>query len=479
MRSAPRLRTLLLLRLLPVLLAAMLVSGALSYFGAKYYVNQAFDRVLVDTLNGISSRILIKDGRLIFDFPEAAQKIFEWDIDDAAYFRIESRKTGHIAGQTDLELTLPPITAQAKTTSVRDSAYRQRPIRVAMTTVTPPGVDDQIRVVVAETTISRDIMTREIALTVLIAQLVLIGLAILVVWVTMRRAIEPISEAARDLEQRTHHSQEPLDDTQIPEEIRPLTSALNALLERLHQALALQRQFVADAAHQLRTPLTALRLHLENAQIAKDKADIQPMLTQVQIAADRAIRVAQQLLTLAESEERLLRGDRDTFNLSALLNEMKDLWAPQAAKHSIQIALGQPDTTATASHEIWLSSNRDLIVQVLDNLIDNALRYCPSGSTILIWAGRDTESGVQIVVEDDGPGIPESERALVIRRFYRGDQSPKPSQQSQGPGSGLGLAIAHEIMIRLGGTLKIATPSNHRGLSVRLLFPEHQLSTAA
>ena len=473
MRSAPSLRSLLLLRLLPILLGAMLISGALSYFGAKYYVNQAFDRVLVDTLNGISSRILIKDRRLVFDFPEAAQKIFEWDIDDAAYFRIESRKSGHIAGQTDLELTLPAISSQATATTMRDSTYRQRKIRVAMTTVTPAGLDDQIRVVVAETTISRDVMTREIALTVLIAQLVLIGLAVLVVWVTMRRAITPISQAAQDLEQRTQHTQEPLDDSQIPEEIRPLTSALNALLSRLHQALALQRQFVADAAHQLRTPLTALRLHLENARLAKDKADIQPMLAQVQIAASRAIRVAQQLLTLAESEERLLRGDKDTFNVSVLLIEMKNLWEPQILKNGMQILIDSRHTDALPGQDIWLSSSRDLVVQILDNLIDNALRYCPSGSTIKLSAEQLSDTSIQIVVEDNGPGIPESERAMVIRRFYRGDQSPNNAQQAQSPGSGLGLAIAHEIMMRLGGKLQITTASSGQGTRIVLTCSHH------
>ena len=121
MTTAPSLLSSLLKRLLPVMLAAMLISGGLSYVGAQYYVNQVFDRVLIDTLNGISSRILIKDQRIVFDFPEAAQKIFEWDIDDAAYFRIESLKKGHVAGQTDLEPSLGPISAQPSLTVVKDS----------------------------------------------------------------------------------------------------------------------------------------------------------------------------------------------------------------------------------------------------------------------------------------------------------------------------------------------------------------------
>lgn len=465
MTAAPSLLASLLWRLLPVMLAAMLISGGLSYVGAQYYVNQVFDRVLIDTLDGISSRILIKDQRIVFDFPEAAQKIFEWDIDDAAYFRIESLKKGHVAGQTDLEPSLGPIAAQPGAASIRDSVYRQRRIRVALKTLTLAGASDQIRVIVAETTISRDRMIQEIAFTVLVAELLLIGLAVLVVWLSMRRAIAPISEAARDLEKRTHHTQELLDDSQVPQEIRPLTAALNDLLTRLQQALTLQRQFVADAAHQLRTPLTALKLHLENAQSTNKTTEVAAMLDQIQIASDRATRLAQQLLTLAESEEQLLRGDRSLMNLRSLLNETVQLWQPQAERKSISIAL----SFDPQDQEITLLGYPDLLIQVVNNLIDNALRYCPAGSRLHLHA-LQSEQSIQISVEDNGPGIPAAERPLVIRRFYRGDQSPNV-QPEQAAGSGLGLAIAFEIMTRLGGRFEITDPASGRGTRIELMLP--------
>ena len=465
MTAAPSLLASLLKRLLPVMLAAMLISGGLSYVGAQYYVNQVFDRVLIDTLNGISSRILIKDQRIVFDFPEAAQKIFEWDIDDAAYFRIESLKKGHVAGQTDLEPSLGPISAQPSPAAVKDSVYRQRRIRVAVKTLTLAGASDQVRVIVAETTISRDRMTQEVAFTVLAAELLLIGLAVLVVWISMRRAIAPISEAARDLEKRTHHTQELLDDSQVPQEIRPLTAALNDLLTRLQQALTLQRQFVADAAHQLRTPLTALKLHLENAQSTNKTSEVAAMLDQIQLASDRATRLAQQLLTLAESEEQLLRGDRSPINLRSLLNETSQLWQPQAERKSISMALSfDPE-----DQEITMLGHPDLLIQVMNNLIDNALRYCPVGSKLHLHV-LQSEHGIQISVEDNGPGIAASERPLVIRRFYRGDQSPN-AQPEQAAGSGLGLAIAFEIMTRLGGRFEITDPASGRGTRIELMLP--------
>ena len=465
MTAAPSLLASLLKRLLPVMLAAMLISGGLSYVGARYYVNQVFDRVLIDTLNGISSRILIKDQRVVFDFPEAAQKIFEWDIDDAAYFRIESLKKGHVAGQTDLEPSLGPIAAQPSPSAVKDSVYRQRRIRVAVKTLTLAGASDQVRVIVAETTISRDRMTQEVAFTVLAAELLLIGLAVLVVWISMRRAIAPISEAARDLEKRTHHTQELLDDSQVPQEIRPLTAALNDLLTRLQQALTLQRQFVADAAHQLRTPLTALKLHLENAQSTNKTSEVAAMLDQIQLASDRATRLAQQLLTLAESEEQLLRGDRSPINLRSLLNETGQLWQPQAERKSISMALSfDPE-----DQEITMLGHPDLLIQVMNNLIDNALRYCPVGSKLHLHV-LQSEHGIQISVEDNGPGIAASERPLVIRRFYRGDQSPN-AQPEQAAGSGLGLAIAFEIMTRLGGRFEITDPASGRGTRIELMLP--------
>lgn len=465
MTAAPSLLASLLKRLLPVMLAAMLISGGLSYVGAQYYVNQVFDRVLIDTLNGISSRILIKDQRVVFDFPEAAQKIFEWDIDDAAYFRIESLKKGHVAGQTDLEPSLGPISAQPSPAIVKDSVYRQRRIRVAVKTLTLAGASDQVRVIVAETTISRDQMTQEVAFTVLAAELLLIGLAVLVVWASMRRAIAPISEAARDLEKRTHHTQELLDDSQVPQEIRPLTAALNDLLTRLQQALTLQRQFVADAAHQLRTPLTALQLHLENAQSTNKTSEVAAMLDQIQLASNRATRLAQQLLTLAESEEQLLRGDRSPINLRSLLNETVQLWQPQAERKSISMALSfDPEDQG-----ITMLGYPDLLIQVMNNLIDNALRYCPAGSRVHLHA-LQSEHSIQITVEDNGPGIAASERPLVIRRFYRGDQSPN-AQPEQAAGSGLGLAIAFEIMTRLGGRFEITDSAGGRGTRIELMLP--------
>jgi len=465
MTAAPSLLASLLKRLLPVMLAAILISGGLSYISAQYYVNQVFDRVLIDTLNGISSRILLKDQRIVFDFPEAAQKIFEWDIDDAAYFRIGSLKKGHVAGQTDLEPSLGPISAQPSPAVVKDSVYRQRRIRVAAKTLTLAGASDQVRVIVAETTISRDRMTQEVAFTVLAAELLLIGLAVLVVWISMRRAIAPISEAARDLEKRTHHTQELLDDSQVPQEIRPLTAALNDLLTRLQQALTLQRQFVADAAHQLRTPLTALKLHLENAQSTNKTSEVAAMLDQIQFASDRTTRLAQQLLTLAESEEQLLRGDRSPINLRSLLNETGQLWQPQAERKSISMALSfDPE-----DQEITMLGHPDLLIQVMNNLIDNALRYCPVGSKLHLHV-LQSEHGIQISVEDNGPGIAASERPLVIRRFYRGDQSPN-AQPEQAAGSGLGLAIAFEIMTRLGGRFEITDPASGRGTRIELMLP--------
>lgn len=441
----------------------MLISGGLSYFGAQYYANQVYDRVLVDTLNGLASRVLVRDGRVVFDFPEAAQKIFEWDIDDAAYFHIEGRKRGHIAGQTDLEAANFRAELSGVGAQLWNSTYRQRRIRAAAKVIRLPGIDDDIRVVVAETTNSRELVTREIFLTVLTPQAVLILLAVLIVWQTMRRAISPISEAARDLEQRTQHTQELLDDSQIPQEIRPLTTALNSLLNRLQQALALQKQFVADAAHQLRTPLTALKLHLENALMAQRVEDIRPMLEQIKIATDRATRLTQQLLTLAESEEQLLRGQRETFDLSRLLCEIRDLWQPRAAQRDIGLFLD----TASSGKAIQITSHRDLLTQVLDNLIDNALRYCPPGSDIHLALEQPSSEQIRILVQDNGPGIAASERGLVIRRFYRGDQSPTFNDHTP-TGSGLGLAIAHEIMSRLGGTLAIMDGHAGRGTTIVL-----------
>jgi two-component system OmpR family sensor kinase len=189
------------------------------------------------------------------------------------------------------------------------------------------------------------------------------------------------------------------------------------------------------------------------------------MLDQIQLASNRATRLAQQLLTLAESEEQLLRGDRSPINLRSLLNETVQLWQPQAERKSISMTLSfDPE-----DQEITMLGYPDLLIQVMNNLIDNALRYCPAGSRVHLHA-LQSEHSIQISVEDNGPGIAASERPLVIRRFYRGDQSPN-AQPEQAAGSGLGLAIAFEIMTRLGGRFEITDPASRRGTRIELMLP--------
>lgn len=477
MMSITSLRSRILVWLLPVLLTVLAISGVLSYVGSRYYTNQVFDRGLADSLNGLASRVMVRDGKVVFDFPEAAQKIFEWDLEDAVYYRVESRSRGHLAGQTDLELGAAAQVGRVTTSSsfkTWDGVYRQRRVRAVSKTLEFPALGDEIRVTVAETTLARERFSREVAFTVLFSQLLLIGLAILVVWRTLNRAITPVSDAAKQLEERTQHSEGPLDDSSIPDEIRPLTAALSSLLLRLQQALQIQRRFVADAAHQLRTPLTALRLHIDNALIQNRMEDARPMLQQVKIAADRSIRLSQQLLALAQSEEIILRGQKEAFDFSAMMAEIIKLWEPRAQRAGIDLRCegfgrGEP---------IFLLSNPDLLTQVFDNLIDNGLRYCPSGSRVeivrdasAISAGDAQQTGRLVVdVIDNGPGIAPQEREFVVRRFVRGDQTSS-QQASQARGSGLGLAIASEIMSRLEGKLTLQDRPGEPGLRIRLEIP--------
>ena len=290
----------------------------------------------------------------------------------------------------------------------------------------------------------------------LIGLVVLIG-ALLVF--ALRRGLQPLDAAARDISRRNAGSMEAIGTDDAPVEIVPLVDSINGLMQRLGVAFAAQRLFLADAAHELRTPVTALRLQLQLLERAKDDGERQRALVELHAGVERSQRLVQQMLQVARTET-----GGETTRLVPL--DLAALVRTQVAALSVKAEHAGIDLGADAPQPVPAVGDEPQLGVLLENLIENALRYTQAGGVVDVSA-RVEQGRPVIRVVDDGPGIPEAERQRVFERFHRGELAQSQSRD----GSGLGLAIVKAIAERHRATVDLCTPVSGRGLEVRVCFP--------
>ena len=286
----------------------------------------------------------------------------------------------------------------------------------------------------------------------LAAMLPLLGLLI---WFTVGRGLSPLERLAREVRHRSPAALEPIPENGLPNEVRPLVGSLNDLLRRLGQAIEAQRALVADAAHELRSPLTALRLQAQIAERAADDSERREALGSLGRGVERASHLVQQLLTLAREEGQQPDATRTEVRLDEIAREVVAMHAPLAQYRGLDLGLERAEPLTVAGN---LQGLRTL----LSNLVDNALRYTPSPGSVDVGVWRDGEDGV-LQVRDTGPGVPAAERARVFDRFYR-------RAESEPGGSGLGLAIARRVVEHHGGSIELGDNSPN-GLRVTVRLP--------
>ncbi len=276
------------------------------------------------------------------------------------------------------------------------------------------------------------------------------------IWLAVGRGLAPISLVARELRARGSDTLTPLTDSGMPEEIAPLTHALNDLLNRLGRALDAQRAFVADAAHELRTPLAALKLRIQLLERAEGEADRRTAIADLNRGLDRAEHLVRQLLTLSRQETDPADRPMASVDLLEIARRVIAEQAPIAADKDIDLGIAQ-GTPAT------LSGDPVALAAMLGNLIDNAIRYSPAAGRIDVSVSA-TDEAVTLTVTDTGPGIAAADRQRVFDRFYRIDGS-------QAQGSGLGLAIVKNVVDRHRGSIRLETGPDGQGLSVSITLP--------
>ncbi len=298
------------------------------------------------------------------------------------------------------------------------------------------------------------------ALRTLLPLAVLIPILGVVVWYAVGRGLKPLDAMSRAVAKRRPDAMAPLPERDLPQELQPLAASLNALLARLDDALSAQRRFTADAAHELRTPLAALKLQVDLALRAPDGQARTAALAELSQGVDRAAHLAEQLLTMARLEpDAPVRGFTDV-DLVALVSEAVVARAGLAAGKRIDLGVAR-----TAS--VPVRGDPASVATLIANLLDNALRYTPDGGRI--DAAIDADGGQAVLsIVDTGPGIPAADRERVFERFHRGTGTG-PAQDTAG--SGLGLSIVRRIATAHGATVALDDGPDGRGLAVHVRFP--------
>lgn len=440
----------LLLLLLPTLAILMLVGGVADYLIAAGMTRNADDRALASSGLALAAYLRTEDGRLVFALPVANGSMVAARFDGALY-SIEGPHGELIAGNAPLP------TGQVRTNfgDVRftDGRWQGRQLRIAtLMSQTPLG---PVVISVAETLERRLRAERVMLLGKLMIDFAELDLTLLVIWVGVYYGLRPLGRLRDQVERISAKQLQRLNESEVPGELRPMVLAFNHLLERLQDAALSQRRFVADAAHQLRTPVAGLMAQLDILLREPAAAPQGSELARINRGIQQLAHTANQLLTLARADPAAAVSEGfQQIELLALVQQLLERNIDRAQKAGLD--LGAEVQPAQVDGDAWL------LEDLLGNLIDNALKYTPSGGHVTVRCGVDAGSAF-LEVEDDGPGIPEAERQRVRERFYR-------RADSVAPGCGLGLAIVDEIAAAHRARLVIDAAPDGQGARMRVNF---------
>ncbi|MGH8323997.1 MAG: sensor histidine kinase N-terminal domain-containing protein, partial [Steroidobacteraceae bacterium] len=335
------LRAGLLLRLGIVLVLLLALDGLASYFTALHFANLVYDRWLIDSTRSLAQAVRAEHGLIEFDPPRVALDIFQFDAVDKTYFKVSSEHQGFIAGDRALADVAPP---QVGGLRLAFASLHGRHVRVVSTLIAPGRPEDPVLVSVAETLIKRSTLTREILIAMAAPQIALLGIALLLGRIGVNHGLKPLTDLAAQIEARGQNNLSPVPQSGLPREARVLVARINELLERLSHALRAQKRFVADAAHQLRTPVAAVLLHAERAERAPDTSSEREALGALHRSVERAARLSQQLLALARTDPEAVSAiELKPVDLTALTRQVGEEWIPRALERDIDFGLAVPD----------------------------------------------------------------------------------------------------------------------------------------
>jgi two-component system sensor histidine kinase TctE len=438
----PSLAQQLLRQLLPLMAAILITGSGVVYFVAHRAATVAYDRSLMDVSLALATQVEIIDNRLHLQLPAIAEKVLLVDGYDKLFFEVLDADGKTVAGNPEL----PRPTKRFEDRKLYyDGKINGNAVRVAALSGEHNGAP--FIILSAETTLKRDWLVGEIVLAMLVPEVLLIIAALLMVRRIVRRGLASIHPLREELVRRTHTDLSQLPLNNIPEEIYPIFTEVNELLARLSKSLDANRRFIADASHQLRTPIAALQAEAEMALRSSDPSE---SLKRIVAGTRRITHLAHQLLTLSRLEPQQNHVLK-IVDLAELTRDAAERWMPLALARNIDLGF-ELSAAEIMGTPIWLE-------ELANNLIDNAIRYTPCGGVVTVRCG-----GASWEIEDSGPGIPKEEHERIFERFYRLDTTGVD-------GCGLGLAIVREITYNHHGSITIEKGSNLGGALLRVSFP--------
>ena len=452
----PALRTRLLVAVLGPLLAAAILIGVVGATLIADVVRRTNDRVLGGALGAIAETVQVERGEETLDLPSAAFGMLENTERDNVYYRV-AVGPDLLTGYADLPAP-DPATLDIDVPRYRFARYRGQQIRIAEVRRSLPRIDKPVIVQIAETLDNRGALTRRLMLALLIGECVLVGAAALLIRPALGWSLRPLARLRGAVEARDGRARpdfSPLDTGPLPSELRPLAGAFDRLLAQLDTATVGVRRFTADASHQMRTPLSVLKVQVALARRGSGP-ERSVALDEIADAVIRLERLVTQLLALARAEEAGVSAPLEAVDLREVAAAVITRQINRAIEAGIDLTIeGNPEV----SHVV--PGHRTLIFEIVSNLIDNGIRYNRRGGTVSVRL-RTTPSETTIAVVDDGPGIPIDQREMAFDRFVRLGATGSPE------GSGLGLAIVRSAATRLNATVAFGEVASGTSVILRL-----------
>lgn len=434
------------------------ISIAATHHVANDIANEPYDQALTESVNMLSRLVRVVDGRATVTLPVSTRAMLHADDTDQFFFQVRNVEGKLLAGDEEVPLPASESTPVQAEVVFRDGSISGDPVRIAakIQHVDSTG-DHQVLIQVAETRHKREALASRIISGVLLPQFAIIPLAVILVWLGLSRGLRPLSRLRERIASRRPGDLSPIDIHRAPEELKPMVNSFNELMARLEENLQAQQRFIADAAHQMKTPVTGLRMQAELAMRETEPEQLRQSVEKIAHAAERAGHLITQLLTLARTEashEKLHRFE--VVSLEQVAREVTLEWVDAARAKQIDLGFeGSEWSTAIDGMPL-------LLRELIKNLLDNAIKYTPFGGRVTVRVVAAEH--IVLEVEDNGIGVVPADRDRIFERFYR-------VLGTSAEGSGLGLAICREIAELHRAAISMADGIDQCGSRIVVVFP--------
>ena len=434
----------LLLWIMLCLFVILSISSVVSYSRAFRFANLAYDRALLREVLALADQVDVVNNQVVIDLPEIARNLLQYDKDDYINYRISAPDGSLVVGEPGIAPPAKPLKSGAHI--YYDGTLDNEKVRVVAYAL--PIINSDLKgnllIQVTETRTKREIMALEIIEEMLIPQILIMLVTALVIFLSIKRSLLPLNQLRDSLANRSHEDLSPVATNHAPQEVIPLLDEMNGLMRRVKDGVDFQKAFIADASHQLRTPIAVLQNQVELALREPVSKQVEHSLENISASARHLSRLVQQLLTLARIEPSTESNyPFEEVNLTRLVQSVTSEWVPRSLDRQIDLGF-----EAKTNQDMMILGNAFMLKEMLSNLIDNALFYTPQGGEVTVKLSNEA-ADVVLEVMDNGIGIAPEERERVFNRFYR-------VADNTGEGCGLGLAIVKEIVL-----------AHHAGISIK------------